>query len=153
MHVPHISKKIKMYKVSELKGYLPHYGNMEWIDEVHEFDDVRGVCLVYINATRLYCSNNMLRQSSCIEFIAQSFGFVTAANIKKKTGLVTPVDSAFLVGITKAKFCSTLVKANEIVLIETIKEREIGQIAFVKGIVRTKSGEIICEATLKLYSD
>src|SRR5690606_1117271 len=47
-----------------------------WIDWVTEFSKDSGVCVVEIKKDALYMSPEGLRPSSCLEFIAQTYGFV-----------------------------------------------------------------------------
>jgi predicted hotdog family 3-hydroxylacyl-ACP dehydratase len=143
-----------MYKISELQGYMPHFGAMEWIDEVQEFTKDEGVCLVHSKEGKLYCDGSSVRQSSCLEFIAQSYGFIVASNIRKETGKVVMIDSAYLVGMRKVSFSSCEPQVGETLKINIIKEREIGEISFVRGsVVGQETGTVYCSATLKLYSE
>lgn len=143
-----------MYKVSELQGYLPHHGPMEWIDRVLHFSAGSGTCAIDIDPSSLYCVEGRFKQSSFLELIAQSFGFVIASNIKKRTGQVIPIKSAYFVGMTKVVFGESLPLLGEEVLIDVLEERRVGLISFVRGRVYSPlTKEIFCEATLKLYSE
>ena len=69
--------------ISEVLAYAPHRAPMVWVDEVISFSDNAqgGECLIKIKSEGHYMGPKGLRASSCVEFIAQSYGsrFLTFA--------------------------------------------------------------------------
>ena len=92
--------------VRELEEWIPHRQPMVWIDEVLSADGVQGECLVRLRADALYMGpGGVIRPSSMIEWIAQGYAFVRAAQTKLHliSADIKP-KRAFLVAITNARF-------------------------------------------------
>ena len=91
--------------VQELEKRVPHRPPMVWVDEVVAVTPTHGECSVKLNKTALYMSSEGLRQSSMIEWLAQSFAYVRAT--QHLCGLLPPVakpNRVFLVGVRDAKY-------------------------------------------------
>lgn len=142
-----------MTSTQDLLGFLPHQGDMIWIDYVVESHETGGTCLVIVDKSKYYFGEEKLRQSSFIEWMAQGFGFSNALKVKqgKAEGSVT---NAFLVGFNSVIFGQTLPQESEELLITTNATRSIGPITYIEGKVQSKeSGVVYCEAQLKLFSN
>lgn len=137
-----------MISTSELKGFLPHRGEMVWIDQVIS----SGVCLVIADQKKHYFTGDFVRPSSYIEWIAQSYGFSKAYD-KYQTGNSDSLQSAYLASFNKVTFSEELIKDQEEVFIEVTLDTELGAISVINGKVYSKEKNIIyCEASVKLYS-
>lgn len=140
-----------MISTQDLLGFLPHQGDMIWIDYVTESHERGGTCLVIVDKNKHYFGDEKLRQSSFIEWMAQGFGFSNALKIKegKAEGSVS---NAFLVGFTNVTFGQILPQELEELLVITNATRTIGPITYIEGKVQSKeNGVVYCEAQLKLF--
>ena len=141
-----------MTSTQNLLGFLPHQGDMIWIDYVIESHDTGGTCLVIVNKYKHYFGEEELRQSSFIEWMAQGFGFLNALKVKQGKAAQGAVTNAFLVGFNNVTFGQILPQESEELLIITNATRSIGPITYIEGKVQSKeSGIVYCEALLKLF--
>lgn len=73
-------KKLKPpFAVKYLQNYLPHRSSAVWVDRLLDFGYRFGVAEVDLDASRSFFSEKGLRETACIEFVAQTYGFATAA--------------------------------------------------------------------------
>lgn len=73
-------KKIKPpFSVKYLKNYLPHRSSAVWVDRLIDFGYRFGMAEVDLDRSRAFFSEKGLRETACIEFVAQTYGFATAA--------------------------------------------------------------------------
>ncbi len=139
--------------VGHLKDFLPHRHDMIWIDKVLTYTSKSATCLVKAQKNKLYFTNGEIRQSSYIEWIAQSFGYADA-NRLKDLGQKKSLHNAFLVGITNAHFSKEKIKDEMEILIDVKLLRVVGPISFIEGKVYSEmTKNIYCEATLKVFSN
>jgi predicted hotdog family 3-hydroxylacyl-ACP dehydratase len=142
-----------MTPIKDLLGYLPHQGEMIWIDYVLEASAEGGTCIVVIDDKKHYYFEENIRQSSYIEWMAQGFGFVNACFIKEQK-INSSIRNAFLVGFNNVYFSDSLPENQESILIITNLTRTIGPISYVAGRVQSKeTGFVYCEAQIKLFSN
>ena len=133
----------------DLAGFLPHAGEMVWIDEVMDV----GRCRVFVDRKKHYYSKDRVRQSTYIEWIAQAYGFSSAYE-RKSSGSLSPMKAAYLVSFNKATFSAESISEGEEIYIEVSKDGEMGAISIVKGKVYSKEKNITyCEAYVRLYSE
>ncbi len=141
-----------MIDVSELKDFLPHREPMVWVDQVLEANGDSGTCLVEIKEDSLYLSDSTVRQSSYIEWMAQSFGYINAYNSQKEDSK-KKLEKAFLVGFEKVSFEETVPKVGDEIIIKIQLTRVIGPISYVQGIIYSKDESVkFCEAVIKLFA-
>jgi predicted hotdog family 3-hydroxylacyl-ACP dehydratase len=142
-----------MTPVSELSDFLPHSGELVWIDAVISADAEGGVSLVVVDEKKHYCDSSGVRQSSFIEWMAQGFGFVNAL-LAKDAPINGTIKNAFLVGFNNVTFGEVLPKAGEALLITTLHKRTIGPISYIEGTVTSRdTGLLYCEGQIKLFSN
>jgi predicted hotdog family 3-hydroxylacyl-ACP dehydratase len=143
----------RMMDVKKLDDFLPHRNDMIWIDKVLTYTNESATCLVNLEKNKLYFTNDEIRQSSYIEWIAQSFGYADA-NRLKDLGQKKSLKNAFLVGITNARFSDQKVRDENEIMIDVKLLRIVGPISFIEGKVYSNiTKNVYCEATLKVFSN
>ena len=145
--------------VRELEEWIPHRPPMVWIDEVVTASAAEGVCRVVLRSDALYMrANGVVRPSSMIEWIAQAYAFVRAA--QSKLHLIS-VDlkpkRAFLVAVTNARF-EYLTKPEQLTGVKVLhvrvrNERDFGPLSLVDGCVLTEAGEVLATAKIKVFAE
>jgi predicted hotdog family 3-hydroxylacyl-ACP dehydratase len=141
-------------EVKSFEGWLPHRKPMVWVSSVLWSSETSGECTVNLKDFPLACSYGQLRQSSMIEILAQSFGYVMAHYHCNSKSHLTGFKTTFVVGYRSMKFSSHQVNDEEILKIKVSKEREISPITFIKGTLTSfKKDHIYCEGQLNLFSE
>lgn len=142
-----------MTPVSELLGYLPHQGNMVWIDYVLSAHAEGGEAMVLIDPKKHYCNESQVRQSSFIEWIAQGFGFTNALYVRENK-TEGSIKNAFLVGFNNVIFSDVTPCSLERLIITTQVTRVIGPIIYINGDVKSQDqSTTYCQAQIKLFSN
>ena len=143
--------------VAEIAQYLPHRPPMVWIDEVLSFSDKAGECRVTLQADGHYMGADGLRATSCLEFIAQAYGFISVCHhLFVLNPHSKPLSKAFLASIKEAQLPSPEVlkkisPGDELrIAIDGI--RALGPITMFTGHVR-RGASLICEAQLKAFRE
>ncbi len=91
----------------EIQHYIPHRPPMVWIDEVIDYSADGGECLVHLKTRSLYLSPRGLRAPSCLEFIAQAYGFCWIAYVTRvQNPGAAPMSRAFLAAFKDARFAA-----------------------------------------------
>lgn len=72
-----------MISALDVYRYIPHRPPMVWIDWITDYGPTHGECLIDVKPDALYMSPEGLRPSSCVEFIAQTYGFVWIAYVTR----------------------------------------------------------------------
>ena len=126
---------------------------MVWIDEVSSYDSAQGECFVELKANAPYFSSHGLRGTSLIEFIAQGFGYISAAHARSTPGS-KKLTRAFLVGVTnfEATDLQSLIPGTHL-LIRITNIRPMGPISLLDGQVMTTDGALVGKASLKVYGE
>jgi hypothetical protein len=144
-------------RVRDLEAWLPHRPPMVWVDDVVGVTAHDGECRVKINKDALYMGPDGIRQSSMIEWIAQSFGYIRAA--QHVLGLI-PMKAqparVFLVAVKEAHYHVAL-NALELeegleLVIQVGNVKEIAPIILFDGKVSTRGGLVLFEAKIRIYS-
>lgn len=146
---------MRFINTSELQDSLPHRAPMVWIDEVGETTDTGGECFVTLKPDGLYFSEGQLRSTSCIEFLAQGFGYQASAHIiRSGQPPASQKQRAFLVAVTQANLHDvSTVKAGDRLLITVGNVKHVGPITLFAGKVTTSTGLLLCDANLKVFSE
>lgn len=145
-------QRSQMKHTSELSDYLPHRDNMVWIDYVLEADTTGGSCLVKIDPAKHYYSDEGVRQSAFIEWMAQGYGFVNA-HFAKEQGMNQTLEKAFLVGVDKMTFQGKMPTSGEEIIVSVKTIRNVGPISYVEGKIYSQGTQAsYCEAVIKLFS-
>lgn len=140
--------------VKDLEGFLPHREPAVWIHEVIQADETSGTCTVLFSKSATFADGSSILESSYLEWMAQAFGFVSAA--QRKLGVLKTagdLEQAFLAavknyqilelptGLTEGSVFHVSVKATHVV----------GPVTLVEGRVEMDS-KVLATAQLKLFA-
>lgn len=130
---------------------------MVWIDEVLSYGENGGECRVRLKPDGLYFGDKGLRPASCIEFIAQAYGFMSVCYyVFDSAPHSKPTTKAFLASIKNAVLPSpevlSQVHAGDELTISISNVRRVGPIVSISG--RVQRGDLfLSEAQLKVFTD
>ena len=147
----------RLIPVKDIEKYLPHRPPMVWIDEVVSFSEKAGECRVRLQADGHYMDGLMLRSTSCLEFIAQAYGFISVCHhIYILDPNSKPLSKAFLASMKQAILPGLdileQVKVGDQLSITISGVRQMGPIVMFKG--RIQRGDlIVCEAQMKVFKE
>ncbi len=131
---------------SELHAYLPHRPPMIWVDEVISYANAgkgpHGICRVDIGRDRGFRGGDgKIRTSAIVEWIAQGYGYVKAANRRAEGFGTAGFGRAFLVGITDCDVdLSSLSEADQAVHVHVRELRDMHPAYVVEGKVTSVDG-------------
>lgn len=143
--------KKKPIDTKELTNYLPHRPPMVWIDRVLEYSQDSGVCEVIPKSNSLYIDNNKIMETSALEWMAQSYGFIKDAFLIDQDNVLPPKKTLFG-GVNNAEFFEPLsldVKSY-LVYIHNIKIR--GPLNTCTSEIKDKNGKLYCRASIKIFA-
>lgn len=141
----------------DIQHYIPHRPPMVWIDEVRAYRADGGECAITLKEGGLYWSAGGLRAPSCLEFIAQAYGFCWIAYVTRiqNPGAV-PMARAFLAAFKDASFAEPArmaqVKVGDQLVIRISNRRPMGPIAAFRGEV-LHQGDVIASAQMRTFSE
>lgn len=129
---------------------------MVWIDQVTGYSATAGECLVEVKPDALYMGPEGLRPSSCVEFIAQTYGFVWICHVIKN---VDPnsrgMSVAMLAAFRNVRFASPdkmrKVGAGDRLVCQISGIRWLGSITSFQGRVLLGE-ELLAEAQMRTFS-
>ena len=143
--------------VNEISNYLPHRPPMVWIDEVLHYAEKEGECRVILKEGEHYLGAQGLRPSSCLEFIAQAYGFISACyHIYVLDPNARPLNKAFFASIKNGNLprpqdVANLRAGNELrIRIQGV--RQLGQIVTLTGQVIHES-TVLAEAQIRIFRE
>lgn len=130
---------------------------MVWVDDVLRYSSSSGECLIKIKKDSPYMDSEGLRASSCIEFIAQSYGYMSIAHrLYEVDPNSKPLGRAFLVAIKDAKFYAPdvykKIKEGDTLIVKIFDLRQMGSITLFNGQVEWDD-LVLCKAHLKVFSE
>ncbi|MDC0255493.1 hypothetical protein OAK75_11395 [Bacteriovoracales bacterium] len=142
-----------MISTKEFEYFLPHRGQMVWIDSLVEADGEKsGRCFVELDRNKPYFKEGTFNNLAFVEFIAQSYGFILAHSYKNRPE--EGLNKAFIVGHEKVKLYKGLFNHGKKLYIDIEVQNFIGPFRCVKGKVLSQDlSEIFCEGIVKLFSD
>jgi predicted hotdog family 3-hydroxylacyl-ACP dehydratase len=143
--------------VEEIEKYLPHRPPMVWIDEVVNFSEKTGECRVRLKADGLYMGANGLRPTSCLELMAQAYGFISVCHhIYILDPNSKPLSKAFLASMKQAELPTAevlkQVHPGDLITITIDGVRQMGPIVLFNGRVR-KDDLLLCQAQMKIFKE
>lgn len=68
------------FQIENLRSLLPHKGPAIWVDSILETRPKFGVVRVNLQSSKNYFTESKLRETACIEWTAQAYGYVVALN-------------------------------------------------------------------------
>lgn len=131
---------------------------MVWMDEVLAFDaNQNGETVVTLKPEGLYWDDQGLRPSSCLEFIAQAYGYISVCyHIYILDPNSKPLTKAFLASVKDATIPSREmlkdIKPGDRINVKIAFLRQMGPIQMITGRV-FKGSTLICEAQMKLFKE
>jgi 3-hydroxymyristoyl/3-hydroxydecanoyl-(acyl carrier protein) dehydratase len=147
---------LDVVNVKDIEKYAPHRPPMVWVDYVVDCSATEGECIVNVRGDAHYMSENGMRASACVEFIAQSYGFMSIAYRVNKNPDSQPLKRAFLASIGGAVFAPSAeiakVKAGDELRVKISNARERGPITAFKGAVLHGS-TVLCSCDMKVFSE
>lgn len=137
---------------SELSEWIPHRQPMVWVDEVSWVTSDEGECIAEVKKTAHYMSTQGLRQSTLLEWMAQSFAFVSVSQaLSGFVPMEEMPEKAYLVAVRGLKFPATLPKSGEKVKIWVGKPRCLGPLSLFEAKISNSAGVVVTQAQLKVY--
>ncbi|MBK7962193.1 MAG: AMP-binding protein [Bdellovibrionales bacterium] len=123
-------------RVEHLRGYLPHRGPAVWIDSIIESALRRGKGRVVVDLGKNYCSQGgLVRESACIEWVAQTYGFTVAVNDILGIAPVDQGTKVFLVEVKNSDFFVPMasLKQGDELDVEAICTHDFGPLKVIEG--------------------
>jgi len=139
--------------ISKLLELVPHRDSAIWIDEVTKLTENGGEARVYVKDAT-YMTDTSVRPTSYIEFMAQSYAYVSACHLlymphpfQKK------ISEAFLVGIRDLEILdSKPIKSGEVIKISVERSHELGDLVLIDGELFSSEDKKIAKGQLKLFA-
>jgi len=142
--------------IREILPLVPHRPPLVWVDEIVRFDATSGESVVIMKPDAYFWSAEGLRGSSCLEFIAQSYGYCSVAYTKQQNPAAPPLKKAFLASFKDATLAKPeriqQVKAGDRIHVRYSGVRNIGPITLFNGEV-LHNDEVICASQLKVFCE
>lgn len=142
--------------ISKVLNYVPHRPPMVWVDEIITFDENSGECAVMVKNDAHFLGPEGLRATSCLEFIAQSYGYCSVAFTLEKDPNSAPLKKAFLASFKDVKWAEpsrmAKVAVGDELRVKFEGVRHIGPITMFDGEAIHK-GEVLCSAGLKVFCE
>lgn len=144
-------------QVKDIARFLPHRPPMVWIDQVVSFSEKSGECRVRLKPEGHYMTGGKLRPSSCLEFIAQAYGFISVCHhIYILDPNSKPLTKAFLASIKGAKLPSEelldQIHVEDELSITISGVRQMGPIVLFNGKV-TRDDLVLCTTQMKVFKE
>lgn len=147
-----------MIAVPDIWKFAPHRPPMVWVDHVISYSENGGECSIQIKGDAHYMSDHGLRPSSCLEFAAQSYGFLSICIREYLTG--NPMNAtpkrAFLASFNDAKFAPadvmSSIKEGDELRVHISGVRSMGPIILFQGKV-LKDNTVLCSTRMKVFSE
>ena len=140
--------------VSEFQSFLPHRGPAVWVDEIRHVDAESGVCGVRYSSRATYAKGCSLLEAAYIEWMAQSFGYLCAAQFR--LGLAKDegeMKETFMAAVKNFEIHEVPreIQDGELFEIKMKATHRVGPVTLVEGLVE-RSGKILAKAQLKLFA-
>lgn len=142
--------------IADILPLVPHRPPLVWVDEIIHFDATSGEAAVDIKPGAYFLGPDGLRASSCLEFIAQAYGYCSVAYGRLQNPDAPPLKRAFLASFKDAVFTESArmaaVKIGDRVHARFSGVRHIGPITMFNGEVLHYGG-VLCSAQLKVFCE
>lgn len=143
--------------IQDILRYVPHRPPMVWIDKVKSWSSQDGECEIHIKSDAHYMGPKGLRNTSCLEFIAQSYGYSHTCHIvhdldPQSNGM----SKAYLASFNSVEFAApevfAAIKDGDVLNVRVHNARKIGPITAFKGEVIWRN-QVICSAKMKVFCE
>src|SRR5207302_215519 len=126
-------------------------------DEVMSFSEKAGECRVRLKEDGLYFGERGLRPTSCLEFIAQAYGFISVCHhIYMLDPKSKPLSKAFLASMKEVDLPGdevlNKISPGDLLIITINGVRQMGPIVMFKGQVKLNH-QLLCEAQMKVFKE
>lgn len=144
--------------VTEIANFLPHRPPMVWIDDVITYSEKAGECTLRLKADAPYMTTgDRLRPSSCLEFIAQAYGFISVCHhLFILDPNSKPLTKAFLASLKDAVLpeaeALAQLKVGDQLRISISGVRQMGPIVLFNGEVKCHE-RLVCSAQMKVFKE
>ncbi len=140
--------------VRDLEGFLPHREPAVWIHEVINADETSGTCTVRFSRTATFADTSSVLESSYLEWMAQAFGFVSAA--QRKLGLLktqSDLEQAFLAAVKNYQILEVpqSLEEGDLFQVNVRATHVVGPVTLVEGKIE-KDSKTLATAQLKLFA-
>lgn len=143
-------------QIQDVLPYVPHKPPMVWVDEIIASDASSGECAVRMRSDALFWGPEGLRKSSCLEFIAQAYGFASVAYDHRIDLNAKPLKRTFLAQFKDATFASAArfaaVRPGDEIHVRYSGVRKIGSIIMFAG-QASHNGDLLAQAQLKVFCE
>jgi acyl-CoA synthetase (AMP-forming)/AMP-acid ligase II len=135
-----------------LSVFLPHRGPAVWIDSILETKKHFGVGQVKLRESASYFSRGRVRESVCIEWIAQTYGYTVALNDLIGILAASEATKVFIVEVKNSEFHSGIhdLKQGDEVRVEALCTHDFGVLKVVEGKVFHQE-KLLARVGMKLY--
>lgn len=140
--------------VQSLESFLPHRGSAIWISDVLSADETSGSCRVVFSQGAAFANGATILESAYLEWMAQSFGYVSAA--QRKLGLLPSqgdLQQAFLAAVKNFEIVEVPTKLQEgdAFVVKVKATHVVGPVTLVEGSVELEM-KVLAKAQLKLFA-
>ena len=143
---------------NDLGEWMPHRAPAVWVDQVNSVTAEEGECRVYLRPDANYSGpDGFVRDSSFAEWIAQSYGFISAVQVL--SGVVPTIkkpETTFLAQIQDfvppAESLRIADDGKDWVDVRVRRTHQLGPIALITGEVISSSGKSLAKARLKVFA-
>lgn len=142
--------------IDYVKPFLPHRGSAIWVDEIISSAKNTGRVRVKLNKQSMYAAKLIeWRESSFIEWMAQSYGYIVALNDLMGVQSAEQARKTFIVEVKSADFPKPeeiqLLKHGDEIEVEVTCTHDFHPLKLVEGQVFWKE-KLLARSNLKLYS-
>jgi len=144
-------------EVRDLDRFLPHRGPMVWVDQICQWDLQGGTSLIRLDPKAHYMDHEGVRQSSVVEWIAQTYGFVRACQSQAaQEPSDAEISRAYLVSFKNLSFSEKFepaLRSERFLSVYVRTLRDSNPLKTIYGEVKTSAGEKIAAGEITVYSD
>jgi hypothetical protein len=139
--------------VEKIKAFLPHRGSAIWVDTILETKNRYGVGEVVIDFSKSYSDVKGVRETACIEWVAQTYGYTVIANDLTHIAPMAKVTTTFIAEVKRAvfSFASTPLQQGDVLKIKAQCSHDFGALKIVHGEV-FHGDKLLASVDITLYS-
>jgi predicted hotdog family 3-hydroxylacyl-ACP dehydratase len=138
----------KPISIQYLKTFMPHRSTAVWISRITDFGFRRGTAEIDLDVNSPLFSNSQMRESACIELVAQAYGYSVAAHeIFSEDNEILKVQKTLIAEVRKAEFhfdekthklIKEMIEEKIPLAIDTVCTHDFGLIKVITGNVKAK---------------
>lgn len=141
--------------VTRLASLVPHRPPMVWVDEVVRVEEAGGECRVRTDRHAHYHGQGGIRSTVIVEWIAQSYAYVRAAQaVCRLPGApAAPPAVFYLAAIRDAMLAAFPGDSPSEFRVHVRRVRSLGPLSLIEGRVTDDRGTLFGTAFLKVYAE